>query len=54
LNKGYFLPLKRAYSNTILVLVCNRIYYISKETYLLAFKKAYYKAIILDNIYREF
>ena len=50
LNIGYFLLLKRAYSNAILVLARNRIYYISKEAFLLAFKIAYYKAIILENI----
>ena len=51
---GCFSPLKRAYGDAILVLARNRIYYISKETFLLAFKKAYYKAIILENIRRGF
>ena len=54
LNVGYFSPLKSAYSDAILVLAHNRIYYISNETFLLAFKKAYYKSIILENIYRGF
>ncbi|EMD58247.1 hypothetical protein COCSADRAFT_104286, partial [Bipolaris sorokiniana ND90Pr] len=54
LNIAYFSPLKRAYTNAILVLVRNFIYYISKETFLLALRNAYYKAITLENIYREF
>ena len=54
LNVGCFLLLKRAYGDAILVLARNRIYYISKETFLLAFKKAYYKAITLESIRRGF
>jgi hypothetical protein len=41
LNVAYFLLLKRSYSDSILALVRNYIYYISKETFLLAFKAAY-------------
>jgi hypothetical protein len=41
LNVAYFAPLKRSYSNSILALARNYIYYISKETFLLAFKAAY-------------
>ena len=54
LNVGCFSPLKRAYGDAILVLARNRIHYISKEIFLLAFKIAYYKAIILENVYRGF
>ena len=38
------------YSNKILALAYNYIYYISKETFLLAFKYAFSKAFIEDNI----
>jgi hypothetical protein len=41
LKVTYFALLKRSYSNSILALVHNYIYYISKETFLLAFKAAY-------------
>jgi hypothetical protein len=41
LNIACFLLLKRSYSDSISALVCNHIYYISKETFLLAFKAAY-------------
>jgi hypothetical protein len=41
LNVACFAPLKRSYSNSILALARNYIYYISKETFLLAFKAAY-------------
>jgi hypothetical protein len=43
LNVAYFALLKRSYSNSILALAHNYIYYISKETFLLAFKAAYCK-----------
>ena len=41
LNVAYFLLLKRSYSDSILVLARSYIYYISKKTFLLAFKAAY-------------
>jgi hypothetical protein len=41
LNVACFLLLKRSYSDSISALACNYIYYISKETFLLAFKAAY-------------
>jgi hypothetical protein len=44
------LLLKRKYSNAILALVRSRIYYISKETFLLAFKLTFNKIFILVNI----
>jgi hypothetical protein len=54
LNITYFLLLKRAYSNSISILVRSYIYYINKETFLLAFKAAYKKAFIVENIYIGF
>lgn len=50
LDVGCFSPLKRAYGDAISVLARNRIHHISKETFLSAFKKTYYKAITLENI----
>jgi hypothetical protein len=41
LNVACFAPLKRLYSNSISALARNYIYYISKETFLPAFKAAY-------------
>ena len=40
-NVAYFLLLKRKYSNAILGLARNYTYYISKKTFLLAFKTAF-------------
>jgi hypothetical protein len=54
LNIAYFLLLKRKYSNAILALVRSCIYYISKETFLLAFKLTFKKVFILVNICAEF
>jgi hypothetical protein len=51
LNIAYFALLKRSYSNSILALVCNYIYYISKETFLLAFKAAYKHTFTKENAY---
>jgi hypothetical protein len=42
------------YSDGILVLAHNYIYYISKETFLLAFKAAYKQIFIKDNAYAGF
>jgi hypothetical protein len=41
LNVACFALLKRSYSNSITALARSYIYYISKETFLLAFKAAY-------------
>ncbi|EMD59973.1 hypothetical protein COCSADRAFT_100404, partial [Bipolaris sorokiniana ND90Pr] len=41
LNVAYFSPLKRKYGDTILGLVRNRTNYISKKTFLPAFKAAF-------------
>jgi hypothetical protein len=41
LNIACFSLLKRSYSDSISALARNHIYYISKETFLLAFKAAY-------------
>jgi hypothetical protein len=41
LNVTCFSPLKRSYSDSISALARNYIHYISKETFLLAFKAAY-------------
>ena len=43
------MPLKRGYSNSILVLVRSYIYYISKETFLPAFKAAYELTFTKEN-----
>jgi hypothetical protein len=44
----------RYYSNRILLLARSYIYYINKETFLLAFKLAFKKAFTLENIRAEF
>jgi hypothetical protein len=51
LNIACFAPLKRSYSNSILALAHNYIYYISKETFLLAFKAAYKYTFTKENTY---
>jgi hypothetical protein len=50
LNITCFSPLKRSYGDVILALVRSRIYYISKETFLLAFKVAFKKTFTIENI----
>jgi hypothetical protein len=50
LNVAYFSPLKRKYSDEILALARNRIYYISKETFLLAFKATFKKVFTQETI----
>jgi hypothetical protein len=50
LNITCFLPLKRLYSNKVLALAHSRIYYINKETFLLAFKAAFSKAFTTENV----
>jgi hypothetical protein len=54
LNIACFALLKRSYSNSILALARNYIYYISKETFLLAFKAAYKYTFTKENAYVEF
>jgi hypothetical protein len=49
LNVTCFALLKRSYSNSILALARNYIYYISKETFLLAFKAAYNLIFTKEN-----
>jgi hypothetical protein len=41
---------KRYYGDRILLLARSRIYYINKETFLLAFKAAFKKTFTLENI----
>jgi hypothetical protein len=50
LNIACFALLKRVYSNSVSALARSYINYINKETFLLAFKAAFKKAITLDNI----
>jgi hypothetical protein len=45
-----YLLLKRYYGARILLLARSRIYYINKETFLLAFKAAFKKTFTLENI----
>ena len=54
LNVAYFLLLKRNYSDTISALARSYIYYINKETFLLAFKAAFKQTFTLVNIYAGF
>jgi hypothetical protein len=49
LNVACFALLKRSYSDSILALAHNYIYYISKETVLLAFKAAYKYIFTKEN-----
>jgi hypothetical protein len=49
LNVACFALLKRSYSDSILALARNYIYYISKETFLLAFKAAYKHTFTKEN-----
>jgi hypothetical protein len=50
LNVILYSLLKRYYSNRISLLARSYIYYINKETFLLAFKVAFKKAFTLENI----
>jgi hypothetical protein len=54
LNVVCYSLLKRYYSNRISLLARNRVYYINKETFLLAFIVAFKKAFTLENIRAEF
>ena len=49
LNVACFVLLKRSYSDGILALARNYIYYISKETFLLAFKATYNLTFTKEN-----
>jgi hypothetical protein len=50
LNIVLYSLLKRYYSDEILLLARSRIYYINKETFLLAFKAAFKKTFTAENI----
>ena len=54
LNVTYFLLLKRKYSDAILVIARSYVYYISKETFLLAFKATFKKVFTQKNVYAGF
>ena len=54
LDVGCFSPLKKAYGNEVGCLIYNRIHYINKLSFLLAFKAAFKRAFIKDNIYLSF
>jgi hypothetical protein len=54
LNVGCFLPLKQVYSNKINSLSQYSTKKIKKEAFLLAFKAAFKKLIIKENIYAGF
>jgi hypothetical protein len=54
LNVGCFSPLKQAYSNKISSLAQYSTKQIKKEAFLLAFKVAFKKAMIKENIYVGF
>jgi hypothetical protein len=50
LDVGCFSLLKRKYSDEISALARSRIYYIDKETFLLAFKLAFERTFTVENI----
>jgi hypothetical protein len=50
LNVVPYSLLKRYYSDGISLLARSRIYYINKETFLVAFKVAFKKTFTLENI----
>ena len=50
LNVVPYSLLKRHYSDRISLLARSRIYYVNKETFLLAFKEAYKKTFTLKNV----
>jgi hypothetical protein len=54
LDIGCFSPLKKAYGNKVGCLIRNCIYYINKLSFLPAFKIAFKRAFIKDNIYLSF
>jgi hypothetical protein len=50
LNVVCYLLLKRHYGDGISLLARSRIYYINKETFLLAFRAAYEKTFTAENV----
>jgi hypothetical protein len=54
LNVILYLLLKRYYGDRILLLARSCIYYINRETFLLAFKVAFKKTFTLENVYVGF
>jgi hypothetical protein len=50
LDVGCFAPLKRRYGDQISALARNRIHFVSKETFLQAFKPAFEQALTAENI----
>jgi hypothetical protein len=48
------LLLKRLYSDKVLALARSCVYYINKETFLLAFKVMFKKMFIAENVYAGF
>jgi hypothetical protein len=50
LNVVCYLLLKRYYSNRISLLARSYIYYINKDTFLLAFKSAFKKTFTAENV----
>jgi hypothetical protein len=54
LNVVPYSLLKRYYGDGILLLARSRIYYINKETFLLAFKAAFKKTFTQENICARF
>jgi hypothetical protein len=54
LNVVSYSLLKRYYSDRILLLARSYIYYINKETFLLAFKVAFKKVFTVENIRARF
>jgi hypothetical protein len=54
LNVVCYSLLKRYYGNKILLLARSYIYYINKETFLPAFKLAFKKTFIVENVCVEF
>ena len=50
LDVGCFAPLKRRYGDQISALARNRIHFISKETFLQAFKPAFQQSLTVENI----
>jgi hypothetical protein len=54
LNVVPYLLLKRYYGDRISLLARSHLYYINKETFLLAFKAAFKKAFTVENIREGF
>ena len=54
LDVACFSPLKRKYGDAVLGLARNRTHYISKETFLPAFKAAFEQSITKENIQASF